>query len=213
MRENFPPAPTLSVLHADEAIVVIEKPAGLLAVPGRGEAGHDSLAGRVQAEFADALVVHRLDMATSGLMVFARGPQMQRRLSAAFAGRRVHKRYVAIVEGQLEEDAGVIDSPLAADWPNRPRQMIDGANGKPSLTHWRVLVRAADSTRLELIPVTGRSHQLRVHLLSIGHPIRGDYLYSSDPSRSDRLLLHASRLAFDHPASGQPCVYDSPPPF
>ena len=205
--------PALAVLHEDEALLVIDKPAGLLAVPGRGEAGRDNLAARVQARFADALVVHRLDMATSGLMLFARGAPVQRALSMAFANRQVHKRYVAVVIGHLADDSGVIDAALAADWPNRPRQIVDPVRGKPALTRWRVLARGVDSTRVELEPVTGRSHQLRVHLASIGHPICGDALYAPEPARAERLLLHASHLAFAHPARHGPCRFDSAPPF
>ncbi|CAD5372984.1 Dual-specificity RNA pseudouridine synthase RluA [Rubrivivax sp. A210] len=203
----------LEVLHADEALVVVTKPAGLLSVPGRGEAGRDNLASRVQQRFADALIVHRLDMATSGLMLFARGAQWQRALSMAFAARQVHKRYVAVVAGVGVEDEGRIDAPLAADWPRRPRQCVDAERGKPSLTRWRVLSRDTSTTRLELEPITGRSHQLRVHLLSIGHPIMGDSLYGPEPPQAERLLLHASALAFSHPLTGAACRFESPAPF
>ena len=205
------------VPFADETLLVVEKPAGLLAVPGRGEAGSDCLAARVAARFADALVVHRLDMATSGLMLFARGAAAQRALSAAFAGRRVGKRYLAVVSGLVDGEAGTIDLPLAADWPNRPRQKVDRASGKPSLTHWRVLSRdpAAGQTRLELEPVTGRSHQLRVHLASFGHAIVGDALYAAPEvaAQSPRLLLHASELTLEHPGDGRRLAFDSPAPF
>jgi tRNA pseudouridine32 synthase/23S rRNA pseudouridine746 synthase len=207
------PMPALQPLHIDAALIVIDKPAGLLAVPGRGEAGRDNLAARVQSHWPDALVVHRLDMATSGLIVYARGAAAQRLLSGAFAGREVHKRYVAVVEGCTAAEAGEIDAPLGADWPQRPRQRIDREQGKPALTRWRVLERADDSTRLALEPVTGRSHQLRVHLLSIGHPIRGDALYAEAPLRAERLLLHATQLAFRHPASGASMSFESAPPF
>jgi tRNA pseudouridine32 synthase/23S rRNA pseudouridine746 synthase len=200
-------------VHADAALLVVDKPAGLLAVAGRGEAGREHLTARVQARHPDALVVHRLDMATSGLMLFARGPQVQRQLSAAFAARQVAKGYVAIVEGGLAADQGEIDAPLAADWPQRPRQKVDGVSGKPSLTRWQVLERGPDWTRLALEPVTGRSHQLRVHLQSIGHPIRGDALYATPPLRTARLLLHATRLAFTHPTRGGWMEFASAPPF
>ena len=197
----------------DVHFIVADKPAGLLAVPGKGEAGRDNLASRVQALHADAQIVHRLDMATSGLMLLARGAEMQRRMSLAFAERRVHKRYVAVVEGELAQDAGVVDAPLAADWPNRPRQMVNAQSGKPALTHWRVLARHAGCTRLELAPVTGRSHQLRVHLQFIGHPIRGDALYAPEPLQCDRLMLHATALDFAHPATGEPLQFNSDCPF
>ena len=195
--------PTLRLLHVEESFVVVDKPAGLLAVPGRGEAGQQHLAGRVQAALPDALVVHRLDMATSGLMLFARGADMQRRLSAMFEARAIDKQYIAVVHGDIAGDSGVIDLPIGADWPNRPRQRVDHEQGKPACTRWQVLQRQVDSgaagaatgTRLALQPVTGRTHQLRVHLAAIGHSIVGDALYgpaylprdvSSDDPRDDR---------------------------
>jgi len=171
----------------------------------------------VQARYADALVVHRLDMSTSGLILFARHPAVQRDLGRAFAQREVLKRYVAVVHGQLPDDTGEIDLPLAADWPQRPRQKVDPDHGKPSLTRYRVLHRSPthDLTRVELEPLTGRAHQLRVHLLALGHPIVGDALYGPPhvQARSDRLLLHASALRFTHPATRQAVQFESPPPF
>ncbi len=206
----------VEIVHADAHCLVVIKPAGLLSVPGLGINGNDCLAARVQAAFTDALVVHRLDMATSGLMLFARGASAQRILSIAFAAREVHKRYVAVASGLIAAEHGEIDLPLAADWPNRPRQQVDRA-GKPSLTRWCVLTRdaAADTTRLALEPVTGRAHQLRVHLLAIGHPIVGDALYAPADvlARSTRLMLHASSLSFTHPASGEPLAFESAAPF
>ncbi len=207
--------PDVQLLHVDDSLVVVDKPAGLLSVPGRGEAGRDNLATRVQAHFADALVVHRLDQATSGLMLFARGASAQRCLSEAFANRQVDKQYVAVVEGQPVGDSGSIDAPLAADWPNRPRQVVDLVHGRACLTHWQVLSREepAGAARLLLRPVTGRSHQLRVHLLHLGHPIRGDSLYAPAPVQGERLLLHASLLQLGHPLQGQRCEFKSPVPF
>lgn len=206
-------------LHLDEALLVLDKPAGLLSVPGRGDDKQDCASLRAQAQWPDALIVHRLDMATSGLLLMARGAGMQRRLSMAFEARGVHKRYVAIVAGHLAADSGEVAQPLMTDWPNRPRQIIS-PQGKPSLTRWRVLAREQDAlgrpqTRLELEPVTGRSHQLRVHLQSIGHAILGDALYADTEAqaRSPRLLLHASELALDHPLSGLRLHWHSPPPF
>jgi tRNA pseudouridine32 synthase / 23S rRNA pseudouridine746 synthase len=201
------------IVHADTALVVVDKPAGMLAVPGRGEHKQDCVATRVQALYTDALVVHRLDMATSGLMLMARGAVMQRQLSAAFARREVHKHYVAVVAGLLEGNQADIELPLIADWPNRPRQKVDHASGKPSLTRCRVLSRdvAAGTTRVELEPVTGRTHQLRVHLQAIGHPIVGDALYTSSPH--PRLLLHACRIELVHPGSGQTLRLHSEIPF
>ncbi|MEJ6022450.1 RluA family pseudouridine synthase [Ramlibacter sp. PS4R-6] len=203
------------LVHADEWLVAVDKPAGLLSVPGRGADKADCMAARVQAAYPDALVVHRLDMATSGLFLMARGPEIQRRMGAAFEGREVRKRYVAIVAGLIAQDEGEIDLPLAADWPNRPKQVVDRASGKPSRTKWRVLARGADTTRVELEPVTGRSHQLRVHLQAIGHPILGDALYAPPEvaAHSARLLLHAAGLAFTHPATGEPLALASPVPF
>jgi tRNA pseudouridine32 synthase / 23S rRNA pseudouridine746 synthase len=203
----------LNVVHEDAALLVVNKPSGLLSVLGRGAAGLHNLTSLVQACFADALAVHRLDMGTSGLMVFARGPDVHRHLSQAFADRRVHKGYVAIVEGAMHADSGSINAPLIADWPRRPLQKVDHDLGKPSLTHWQVQQRLADSTRLLLTPVTGRSHQLRVHLQSIGHPIRGDELYAPHPLRANRLLLHAERLSFAHPISGHMLAFVSQPEF
>lgn len=212
-----PPHRGLEMVYRDDALLVLAKPAGLLSVPGRGEERQDCLATRVQAEYPDALVVHRLDMATSGLLVMARGAGMQRRLSEMFREREVEKRYVALVAGQLSAAEGAVDLPLIADWPKRPRQKVDREIGKPSLTLFRVLGYAPewDATRVELTPVTGRSHQLRVHMLSLGHPILGDELYGDSPSRqrAGRLLLHASRLSFAHPLGGDRLEFCSPPPF
>jgi len=200
----------LRVLHVDAHLLAFDKPGGLLSVPGRGADKQDCLAARVLAQWPDARVVHRLDQATSGVVVFARGPDMQRRLGAAFEQRRIDKAYIAIVDGWPADAAGLIDLPLGADWPNRPRQVVDHLNGKPARTRWRVLERlqAADGapcTRLALAPETGRTHQLRVHLQTMGHPILGDRLYAPPEAmpRAPRLLLHAEALAFDHPDSGR----------
>ncbi len=205
------------LVYVDEHLVVLDKPAGLLAVPGRGEGKQDCLAARARQLWPDALVVHRLDMATSGLFLMGRGLTMQRRLGRAFEQREVEKRYVAVVAGALAADAGTIDLPIGADWPRRPAQKVDAAAGKPSMTHWRVLSRgtAPASTRVELTPVTGRTHQLRVHLQAIGHPILGDALYAPPEARAaaPRLMLHATRLALAHPGSGEPLSFDIPPPF
>lgn len=205
------------LLHDDDALVIAAKPAGLLSVPGRGEDKQDCLAARVQAAFPDALIVHRLDMATSGLMVFARGTTAQRQLGDAFARRAVSKRYIAIVAGRPPNDAGEIDLPLAPDWPRRPRQQVDMTGGKPSLTRYRLLSHdaASNTSRLELEPVTGRSHQLRVHLLAIGHPIVGDALYAPEAVQAlaPRLLLHAQQLTLPHPADGGLVSFEHAAPF
>ena len=207
---------SLSPLYVDEHLLVLDKPAGLLAVPGRTES--DCLATRVQQSWPGALVVHRLDMATSGLMVFARTAAAHRTLSMAFAARRVHKRYEAIVLGAMQGDAGRIDLPLGADWPLRPRQKVDAVAGKPAITEWRVMGRANNgsapaTTRVELNPLTGRTHQLRVHLNSIGHPIVGDALYGSDPVPHGRMQLHATVLGLAHPAHGRSVECRSAAPF
>ena len=208
------------LLDADDSLLVVNKPSGLLAVPGRGVDKQDCLSARVQVRYPDALIVHRLDMATSGLMVMARGAVMQRALSQAFAAREVSKRYVAVVAGRLEAppDAwGVIDLPIIADWPNRPLRMIDHQNGKPSVTRWRVLSHDESglNTRVELEPVTGRSHQLRLHLRELGHPILGDTLYAPTAVQvmAERLLLHAELLRLVHPVTGVDRVFTCPVPF
>jgi tRNA pseudouridine32 synthase / 23S rRNA pseudouridine746 synthase len=202
-------------LYQDDALLVVDKPAGLPSVPGRTPELHDCMASRVQAAVPDALVVHRLDMATSGLLLFARGKAMQRALSHAFAEREVDKRYLAVVAGRMAEDEGEITFPLIADWPRRPLQKVDPEHGKPSLTRFKVITREAQTTRVALTPLTGRSHQLRVHLLSIGHPILGDALYASPEvaAAAPRLLLHASGLVLRHPLNGSVLQVESPAPF
>ena len=226
----------ISVVFEDDALLVLDKPAGLLSVPGKGDGKQDCLSARVQARYPDALVVHRLDMATSGLMVMARGAWMQRAVSMFFANRDVVKRYCAVVSGnrvsaapQAPDVWGVIDLPIAADWPRRPLRIVDSVHGKPSVTRWRLAAHSprvplqaradfdssAPFTRLELEPLTGRSHQLRVHLAALGHPILGDALYAPPPvlARSSRLLLHACGLRLAHPLSGETLVFASLVPF
>ena len=224
-----PPGLDGCVVAVDEHLLVLNKPSGLLAVPGRGPENADCLSARVQAVWPDALVVHRLDMATSGLMAMARGADAQRTLSDAFAKRLTHKRYEAVVAGHVDPTAHptdadgwhTIDLPLVVDWPNRPRSIVCHDGGKPSLTRWRVIAHGVKGqhggghTRLALEPVTGRSHQLRVHLQAIGHAILGDALYAPDAARADapRLLLHATCLGLPHPATGALCEWHSPAPF
>jgi len=210
-------ADDFTLVHEDDHLLVLDKPAGLLCVPGRGEDKQDCLSARVQRRWPDALVVHRLDMATSGLVLMARGAEMQRRLSEAFAGRQVWKRYEAIVDGIADSRHWqTIDAPLMADWPRRPLQKID-PEGKPSLTRWRTLETwpQQDASHLLLEPHTGRSHQLRVHLASIGHTILGDALYGDArvQARAARLLLHATVLQLRHPATGQAMRFERPAPF
>ena len=213
-------AAALGVVHVDDACVVVDKPSGLLSVPGRGPDKQDCLARRVQAVWPEAQVVHRLDMGTSGLWLMARGPDMQRAFSRAFEQHTVDKRYVAVVAGrvappQTADGWGEIDLPLAADWPRRPLQKVDATQGRPSLTRWRVLHAEDDRTRLELAPVTGRTHQLRVHLQAIGHPILGDALYAPPDvqAMAPRLLLHACALDLAHPARDAVLALRCDPPF
>ncbi|MDI1258340.1 RluA family pseudouridine synthase [Aquabacterium sp.] len=212
-----PPHTGLDIAYADDTFLIVNKPSGLLSVPGRGEKFHDSLASRVLLAFPQALIVHRLDMQTSGLLVMALGAQVHRDLSALFQTRQVQKRYVAQVAGQMATDIGEVALPLITDWPNRPRQKVDWADGKPALTRWQVVARDAlhNTTRVELEPVTGRSHQLRVHMMSIGHAIVGDPLYASAAVRAQagRLLLHAAELKLQHPRTGEWVHTVSPVPF
>ncbi|HJV24588.1 MAG TPA: RluA family pseudouridine synthase [Aromatoleum sp.] len=208
-----------AILFADDAIVVADKPAGLLSQPARGEERQDCLEARVQALYDDALLVHRLDMATSGLILLARGPEMLRRMNAAFAQRTVGKRYVASVHGHVTNDSGEIDLPLAADPDNNPRQIVDAVNGRRALTRYRVVARSGEGadavSRMELKPVTGRTHQLRVHLMSLGHPILGDVLYAPPESAvlNARMHLHAAWIAFIHPERRVPMTFESVVPF
>lgn len=214
----------LRCIAADDALLVLDKPAGLLCVPGRGEDKQDCLSARAQARWPQALVVHRLDMSTSGLVLMALSPLVQRQLSLAFEQRAVHKRYVAIVHGLLQPAPGTdsewqtIDAPIAADWPRRPLRIIDAA-GKPSQTRWRVLAQEPPGwpgcTRVELEPITGRTHQLRVHLAHMGHPIVGDALYASAEiaAAAPRLLLHAQQLGLAHPQTADWREFHLPAPF
>ena len=206
-----------SLIYADHCLLVVDKPSGLLSVPGRGIDKQDCLIKRVQVDYPDALIVHRLDFDTSGLLVLARGKNMHRRLSILFQDRRVDKRYLAVVAGELALEHGEVCLPLIVDWPNRPRHKVDFATGKPSLTRYRV--QRYDATeqcsRVELTPETGRTHQLRLHMQALGHPILGDSLYADAASlaKADRLLLHAEYLAFAHPESGESLNFNCPAPF
>ena len=199
--------------YIDDALLVAEKPAGLLSVPGRSEENQDCVVARLQALYPDALTVHRLDQVTSGLLLHARGKVMQAALSMQFEQRSVSKRYEAVLEGLLEAEAGAVDLPLIVDWPNRPKQQVDHERGKPALTRWRVLARdvQVQRTRVALEPVTGRSHQLRLHMASLGHPIVGDVLYGA--TLAQRVYLHACALAFSHPVTGAALAFESAAPF
>jgi tRNA pseudouridine32 synthase/23S rRNA pseudouridine746 synthase len=211
------PAEPLLINHQDAFLLAVEKPGGLLAVPGRGADKQDCLLSRVQREFPSARVVHRLDMGTSGLMLFALDADTQRELGFLFEARRVAKQYIACVRGVPDPAEGEIDLPLVADWPRRPRQRVDFAAGKAAHTRYRMVEKNDDGdfSRVELIPTTGRSHQLRVHLAEIGHPILGDELYADADSRrmSARLMLHAERLFFEHPRCPGRLNLHSPAPF
>lgn len=193
-------------------MLAVSKPAHLLSVPGKGAHLADCLLARVQAVFPTALLVHRLDRDTSGVMVFGLTPHAQRFLSAQFAERRARKSYIAQVAGCVERKAGEVDLPLIVDWPARPRQMVCHDTGKPALTEYRVLKAAPEESRLRLRPRTGRTHQLRVHMLALGHPILGDPLYAPEDVRP-RMLLHAEELRISHPESGRGMVFRDKAPF
>ena len=211
-----PPDCGLELIYCDEFLLAVSKPAGLLSVPGRGEDKLDSLATRVQAEFPDALVSHRLDRDTSGLLLFPRGADMHRRISLMFEKREMKKSYQAVVMGKLEPVQGEVNLPMIVDWPNRPRQMVCAATGKPSLTRYRVLSydSASNTSRVTLEPITGRTHQLRVHMSASGHAILGDTLYGGNADgRAACLLLHAHTLSFRHPVSGESLSLVSDLPF
>ena len=209
-----PPDSPLDVLHADHQVLIVDKPAGILSVPGKGAHLADCLLVRVQKAYPEALLVHRLDRDTSGVMVFALTPHAQRHLGLQFEKRQTKKTYVARVSGTVAEKTGTIDLPLTVDWPNRPRQIVDQQNGRSAITDWRVMKSGQDETRLKLFPKTGRSHQLRVHCLAIGHPILGDPLYAEGAARAfPRLMLHSESLRFRHPDGGKGMNFSSKPPF
>lgn len=207
----------VDVIFEDPFLLALNKPSGLLSVPGKGDEKKDSLAIRVQARFPDALIAHRLDMATSGIMIMARNRDVHRALSIQFESRQINKTYIAVVDGLVNTLSGTIDLPLIADWPNRPRQKVDYETGKPSVTHYKVIAHDEinKTTRIKLEPETGRTHQLRVHMQSIGHAILGDRFYASATAqtKADRLLLHASRLSFTHPVTGEYLDLNSDVPF
>ncbi|MGY0564659.1 MAG: bifunctional tRNA pseudouridine(32) synthase/23S rRNA pseudouridine(746) synthase RluA [Paraglaciecola chathamensis] len=210
-----PMRPYLNIVFKDEHLLVLNKPSGLLTVPGKALEHKDSLELRVQRVYPTAKIVHRLDMATSGLLVMALDKDNHRQLSKQFELRQTRKTYIARVYGEVSGERGSVDLPLICDWPNRPKQMVCQQRGKPSLTHWRVLERNDNSTRMELTPVTGRSHQLRVHMLSLGHPILGDRLYAHSDAltMAQRLQLHAQTLGFTHPVTELPLELSAPVPF
>ncbi len=209
-----PPQGEIPVLHADHELLVVDKPAGLLSVPGKGEGLADCLIARLQAAFPEVLLVHRLDRDTSGVMVFALTPHAQRHLGLQFEKRQTKKTYVARVAGRIAEKTGEIDLPLIVDWPNRPLQKVDHVEGKPALTGWRVMKARDDETRVRLFPKTGRSHQLRVHMLALGHPILGDPLYAPETAADHpRMMLHAEELRLRHPDGGRGMQFRAKAPF
>ena len=209
-----PPDVPLDVVHVDHEILVVGKPEGLLSVPGKGEHLADCLLSRVQAAFPDALLVHRLDRDTSGVMAFALTPHAQRHLGLQFEKRHIKKTYVARVWGEMTEKTATVDLPLAVDWPNRPRQMVDHENGRPALTEWRAQRSGNGETRLRLFPKTGRSHQLRVHCLALGHPILGDPLYATGEAlQYPRMMLHSESLRLRHPDGGIGMTFKVKTPF
>ncbi len=210
-----PLSPYLDIIYQDDAIVVLNKPSGLLSVPGKAAEHKDCLISRVQRVFPTATVVHRLDMATSGLMVMALTKAAHRHISKQFEKRETRKTYLARVYGEVQKASGEIDLPLICDWPNRPKQMVDFERGKPALTRYEVLNIADGITTIALYPVTGRSHQLRVHMLSLGHPILGDRLYAHPKALAlaPRLQLHAQSLSLRHPESETLLTFESASPF
>ncbi|MEN6542900.1 pseudouridine synthase [Parvibaculum sp.] len=210
-----PMEPYLEVLYRDDDILVLSKPSGLLHVPGKPVEHADCLEARAQAAFPAAMTVHRLDKDTSGVVVMGLNRKAHAHLSQQFELRQTRKVYVARVWGRMSEDSGHIDLPIACDWPNRPKQMVDRENGRPAQTDWKVIEREASATRVALYPATGRSHQLRVHMLSLGHPILGDNFYAHEAAfaAADRLQLHAEYLSFRHPSQGRDCAFTAPCPF
>ena len=209
-----PPNDPLVVLHEDHEILVVDKPSGLLSVPGRGEHLADCLITRVQAAFPTALLVHRLDRDTSGVMIFGLTPNAQKKLGQQFEARKTKKTYVARVWGRMTEKSGSVDLPLIVDWPNRPLQMVDHENGKPAVTDYRVIKATDAESRVRLMPKTGRSHQLRVHMRELGHVILGDPFYATGPARDfPRLMLHSETLQIQHPDTGKGMKFTAKAPF
>ncbi|MFG6590166.1 pseudouridine synthase [Sulfitobacter sp. 1A12157] len=212
--EYNPPQDPLVILHEDAEVLLVDKPSGLLSVPGKGEHLADCLIARVQAVFPQALLVHRLDRDTSGVMIFALTPHAQRHLGLQFEKRMTRKTYVARVWGVPEEKSGSVDLPLIVDWPNRPRQKVCHETGKPAQTDWKRVKTDGETARLRLFPKTGRSHQLRVHMLALGHPILDDPFYATGPARDfPRLMLHSEELRFNHPQGGASTKVRAKAPF
>lgn len=209
-----PPPDAPVILHVDDQIIVVDKQAGLLSVPGKLEGRQDCLESRLRAIYPDTLLVHRLDCDTSGVMIFARTKKAQGFLGQEFEKRRSKKVYVARLWGHLHPDAGRVDLPICADWPNRPKQMVNYEQGRPAQTDWQVVDRPPGETRVRLMPLTGRSHQLRLHMAEQGHPILGDPIYADGAAQAfPRLMLHAESLELHHPADGRLVRFTAPCPF
>ncbi len=209
-----PPDTPLDIIHEDHEIILVNKPAGLLSVPGKGAHLADCLLSRLKTAFPSTLLVHRLDRDTSGIMVFALTPHAQRHLGLQFEHRRTRKTYVARLWGEMADKTGTVDLPLCVDWPNRPRQHVDHENGRPAQTDWRVMRARDGETRVRLMPKTGRSHQLRVHMLALGHPILGDPFYATGPARDHpRMMLHSEELRLLHPDGGKGHTFRAKAPF
>lgn len=208
-----PPDVALKVIHLDDQVIVVDKPAGLLSVPGKLEGRKDCLETRLRAAYWDTLLVHRLDCDTSGVMIFARNKLAQGFLGQEFEQRRAKKVYVALVAGEMAGESGTVDLPIGADWEFRPRQKVDYVNGRSSITDWEVIGWENGRTRVRLHPRTGRSHQLRLHMRELGHPILGDPIYSEDAQNYPRLMLHAESLGLHHPGSKAWVEYRAECPF
>ena len=212
--EYNPPDVPLDILHHDSALLIVNKPAGLLSVPGKDPGKEDCLIERLRRVFPEVLLVHRLDCDTSGVMVFALTKAAQGNLGQQFEKRQTKKVYLARLWGLLEPKEGTVDLPLCVDWPNRPRQHVNHEQGKPAVTDWRVQRHDGKTTRVRLMPLTGRSHQLRVHMLSLGHPILGDPIYATGEALDyPRMMLHAESLRLRHPETGKSLTYSAPVPF
>lgn len=203
------------LLYEDDDLVVINKPSGLLSVPGKIPNRHACVADYLHQTHPEALIVHRLDMDTSGILLLARHKQSHRQLSIQFQQRQTDKTYIALCQGRLPRTQGVIRLPMRCDWQNRPKQCIDFKQGRYAITEWQCLSQYRDYFRMQLHPITGRSHQLRLHMQALGHPILGDNLYADATSlaRTERLMLHAEQLSFIHPGRQQPITINCPAPF
>ncbi len=210
-----PPTGPIEILHEDAQFLIINKPPGLLSVAGKPDDHKDCLETRMQVQYPDARIVHRLDMDTSGIMVLARTNQAHRHIGLQFENRQTRKSYRALVWGVPEEHSGQIDLPLICDWPNRPLQKVDFETGKPAQTDWELVENHQKFSRMVLKPKTGRSHQLRVHMNQLGHPILGDRLYAHDQAynAAGRMMLHAKTLAFRHPEGGEHLEFTANCPF